>query len=426
MSIPITDNNRTSLTNPVLDNPFELTLGTVILVVFGMFMLLFGLLRFRIQTGELPFNPDSAYGLLLVLCSIQMITLGKTPFGTFHRNWILIILGFSTAILGTGACFIPGFLAGIIPELVGILMITGGFVLFLHLLFSKGRAQEWIRVPGILQHLTFACGFVYLTEILFGLVILFPWFFSGVSASLLSLVFSVSLFYLAWCIQKVSLVYPQKETADQTNSSVSHSKNRLFQVLFLEEVPLSIPVSFLLLLGVIFTECAVLLIPVSQGLYPFSRDSQFGLLMVIMAIQVLALGKTPLGVYKRSWILILIGLVVVSLGIYSCIIPGLLTGWMFFSLGIWNVITGSTGLGKILHPVVRTIQNPPDDLVFPSPAKKKLLRMVIILHLLTILFGINLIIPGLIPGEIVLGNLFILGILLILLAGMVGKVPTTV
>lgn len=52
--------------------------------------------------------------------------------------------------------------------------------------------------------------------------------------------------------------------------------------------------------------------------------------------------------------------------------------------------------------------------------------MVIILHLLTILFGINLIIPGLIPGEIVLGNLFILGILLILLAGMLGKVPTTV
>jgi len=406
----------------VLDSPCDLTLGTVILVVFGIFMLLFGLLMFLIQAGLLPFNPDSTFGLLLVLLSIQMITLGKTPFGTFRRTWIVLILGFSTAILGTGACFIPGFLAGIIPELVGLLMISGGVVLLLNLLFSEGRAKQWIRNPGILQHLTVACGFVYLIEIIFGLLILFPGLLPGISTGLLTLVFCAGLFYLAWCIQKLSQEYPPKERCP-SHSSDDKDTPGIIRFLLYHEASLSIPVSFILLLGIIFIECAVVLIPVDQGYYLFSRDSQFGLLMVIMAIQVLALGKTPFGVYKRSWFLVGIGILIVILGIHSCIVPGLLAGWMLSILGFWNLLTGSTGLGKIVIPVLQSYRSPPDKQVSLSPEKKNLLLTVIILHLLTMGFGMNLILPGLIPPLVVLANLFILGFLMIRLASMLRNIP---
>ncbi|MDD4470842.1 MAG: hypothetical protein PHT97_06775, partial [Methanoculleus sp.] len=44
----------------------DISLEVVILLVFGVFMLIFGLLLFRIHTGELPYSPDSTYGLFLV------------------------------------------------------------------------------------------------------------------------------------------------------------------------------------------------------------------------------------------------------------------------------------------------------------------------------------------------------------------------
>jgi len=405
----------------VLDNPVDLTLGTVILIVFGIFMLLYGLLIFLIQAGELPYNPDSTYGLLLVLISIQMITLGKTPFGTFRRTWFVLILGFSTAILGTGACFIPGFLSGIIPELVGFLMITGGIVLFLNLLLSEGRAKQWIRIPGILQHLTIACGFVYLTQIIFGCMILVPGSLPGISAGLLPLVMSAGLLYLAWCIQKLSQEYPPKE---RTSAETSENRDRtgILRVLLYHEASLSIPVSFILLLGIILIECAATLIPVHQGYYLFSRDSQFGLLMVIMAIQVLALGKTPFGVFRRSWTLIAIGILIAMLGMYSCIVPGLLAGWMLSILGCWNLLTGGTGLGKIVIPLVQPYRSGQDNTAALFPETKKIIGIVFVLHGLTVGFGMNLILPGFIPGLIVLANLFILGFLMIYLASILRNI----
>ena len=103
----------------------DLTLETVIILIFGIFMILFGLLGPVIQTGTLPYNPDGAYGLVLVLISLQIITLGKSPFGTYRRSWSLILLGISIAIIGTIACFIPGFIGDGVRILVGILMTAG-------------------------------------------------------------------------------------------------------------------------------------------------------------------------------------------------------------------------------------------------------------------------------------------------------------
>src|SRR5690554_3132624 len=78
----------------------DLSLEVVILLVFGVFMSLFGLLLLRIQTGELPYAPDSTYGLFLVIVSFQVITMGKTPFGDLRRSWAVILLGVGTAVVG--------------------------------------------------------------------------------------------------------------------------------------------------------------------------------------------------------------------------------------------------------------------------------------------------------------------------------------
>lgn len=190
----------------------DLSLEVVILLVFGVFMLLFGLLLFRIHTGELPYSPDSTYGLFLVIVSFQIITLGKTPFGDLRRSWPVIVIGICTAVIGMLACFIPGLLAEPVRILVGIMLFAGGIALLLQLFFAAEKARTWMKVPGILQQLTFACILVYVMSIILGLVTLLPDITTDRETAVLLIVYGIGFFYLSWCIQKATRLYPPAET----------------------------------------------------------------------------------------------------------------------------------------------------------------------------------------------------------------------
>jgi uncharacterized membrane protein HdeD (DUF308 family) len=197
--------------NPVVRAESELSLEVVILIVFGVFMLLFGLLLFRIQTGELPYAPDSTYGLFLVIVSFQVITMGKTPFGDLRRSWAVIVLGVCTAIVGMVACFIPGLLAEPVRILVGILLSAGGVALLVQLFLSKDKARVWLKVPGALQHLTVACGLVYVVSIVLGIITLLPGITTDTVTAVFLVIYGVGFFYLSWSIQKAGRLYPPGE-----------------------------------------------------------------------------------------------------------------------------------------------------------------------------------------------------------------------
>lgn len=197
--------------NPVVRAESELSLEVVILIVFGVFMLLFGLLLFRIHTGELPYAPDSTYGLFLVIVSFQVITMGKTPFGDLRRSWAVIVLGVCTAIIGMVACFIPGLLAEPVRILVGILLSAGGVALLVQLFLSKDKARVWLKVPGALQHLTVACGLVYVVSIVLGIITLLPGITTDYVTAVFLIIYGIGFFYLSWSIQKAGRLYPPGE-----------------------------------------------------------------------------------------------------------------------------------------------------------------------------------------------------------------------
>ena len=194
---------------PITRTESDLSLEVVILLVFGVFMLLFGLLLFRIHTGELPYAPDSTYGLFLVIVSFQIITMGKTPFGNLRRSWAVILIGVCTAVVGMAACFIPGLLAEPVRILVGILLSAGGAALLAQLFFSRDKARLWLKVPGILRHLTIACILVYVLSIVLGLVTLLPGITTDSVTAVLLIVYGIGFFYLAGCIQKANRLYPE-------------------------------------------------------------------------------------------------------------------------------------------------------------------------------------------------------------------------
>ncbi|ABN57059.1 MULTISPECIES: hypothetical protein [Methanoculleus] len=199
--------------NPVARAESDLSLEVVILLVFGVFMSLFGLLLFRIHAGELPYAPDSTYGLFLVIVSFQVITMGKTPFGDLRRSWAVILLGVCTAVVGMAACFVPGLLAGPVRILVGTLLFAGGIALLAQLFLSEDKARLWLKVSGILRHLTIACIIVYVMSIILGLVTLLPGITTDPQTAVLLIIYGIGFFYLAWCIQKVGRLYPQEGSA---------------------------------------------------------------------------------------------------------------------------------------------------------------------------------------------------------------------
>lgn len=206
------ENRQNKNNSSTLREESDLSFEVVILLVFGVFMLLFGLLLFGIHTGDLPYTPDSTYGLFLVIVSFQVVTMGRTPFGDFHRSWAVVVLGICAAVVGMVACFIPGTLTATVRILVGVLLSGGGAVLLLQLFLTEGRARTWLKVPGVLRHLTVACTGVYLLSVVLGLVTLLPGITTDPQTAVLLVLYGIFFFYLAWSLQNVARAYPRGET----------------------------------------------------------------------------------------------------------------------------------------------------------------------------------------------------------------------
>jgi len=401
----------------------DLSLEVVILLIFGVFWLLFGLLLFKIYTGDLPYNLDSTYGLFLVIVSFQMITMGKTPFGDLRRSWALVVIGMGTAILGIATCFIPGYFTKFVSTLVGIVLFAGGIALFMQLCISETKARLWIKIPGILRRLTIACALVYALTIISGLITLVPGLRADPRTAIVVMFYGMSFFYLAWCIRKVGRTYgPEKpdDSAPTIRSSDRADSQRRFSLLREASLPLSLAI--LILSGSLTILLGLLLFPVSLGMLPFSPDGQLGLLLTIMAIQMMTLGDTPLGQYTRSWFMIIIGIVFAGLGAVSCIVPGMLTGMIQILLGLLNIIGGAAFFIKRFLAKLHGTGTPAEAPIVVPPIVRRLAGTQIVVQLVSIAFGIYMLLPTLVPLLVAAGILVILGALLFILASLLRKV----
>jgi len=188
------------------------------------------------------------------------------------------------------------------------------------------------------------------------------------------------------------------------------------------DATLPLPLAILTLVGVLLVVLGLLLFPVNYGLIPFSADGQLGLLLVINAIQMMSLGETPLGQFKRSWLMIVIGTGFASIGIFSCIIPGILTDIIRILLGILNITGGAFLLSRLYIPILQNFLNPQAEPVDTPLMLKKMQNMQTILYIVSIAFGITMLIPGLVSGQIIAGIIIINGLLLFALGSIIKKV----
>jgi hypothetical protein len=396
-----------------MTHDLDLSLEVLVLIVFALFMALFGVLLVPIHIGALPYNPDATYGLFLVIVSFQIITLGKTPFGDFRRSWLLIAIGIGIAVLGMVACFIPGSLTGVARQSVGWLLLGGGLSLLAQLFIADDKARLWLKVDGVLRQLTLACTLVYALLAGLGAVTLVPGLATDAQTALVLIAAGAAFGYLAWCIWQVRQAYPPRPPPLGAAAGAPQS------FALLREAALPLSQAILILLGLLLSCLGLLLVPVSLGLLPFSADGQLGLLLTVMAIQILALGETPLGQFRRSWLLIVIGLGFAAAGVFSAIVPGLLTKALQSLLGLMNLLSGGVSLVKQQLP--RRGQSPPPAEV--PVLVRALTTTQTALNCVAIGFGVSVLMPGLVPGPVTAAILVLNGLLLFVLAFILGRLP---
>ncbi len=355
----------------------NLTLDVVILIIGGMAMLITGGLLFPVYDGKLPYYENGLYGLLLLIFALQMITLGKTPFGDMPRSKLLFALGTLIAAVGMATCFIP-----IVTPLPRILLLLcfapGGLLLLLQTCWAKDKLRSWATYGGVFWHLIIGCSAVYVLSMFIGLLLWKQSLLSKPLMALTILLFGVAILYLAGALWKIYRKYPEAQ---------QHPVG---------DIELSTDQAMLILMGVFLLMLGALLILANLGLLPFSISAQLGLLTVIFAVQTLASGSTPIGILPRSWPVVGLALFFAALGIVSCVIPDILVFPLTCIVGALNLLGGGTALIKMGVHRYRHADKPSEL----TPALLvRLFATQLTMNLLTVMFGASMLIPGLIHGP---------------------------
>jgi hypothetical protein len=355
-------------------------LEVVILLIAGLALLITGILLFPVSMGILHYYENGLYGLFLVLFALQTIGLGKTPFGDAPRSNVVVAFGIFIAGIGVITCFIPGILGSIPAISLFICFSLGGFSLLLQLFLDKEKYKNWIKHGGIFNHLIAGCGSVYLLSILIGLLVIKPSLINTKMVAVLVFIYGIAVIYLASILKSIYHKYPETETIARESAGLSTDK------------------VLILLLSVLMLILGLLLIPVCLGHIPFAPNAQLGLLMTIFAIQMMALGNTPVGPFPRNWLMFLLGLLFASLGIVSIIIPDILVSRLTVLVGLLNISGGIVSLWKTLTPLFQKGEKTqePSHLIL-----KKLFITQLTLGLLSVLFGTSMLVSNLLPGIVV-------------------------
>ncbi len=358
----------------------DLELEVVILFLAGMTMGIAGMLLFPVSTGALPYYENGLYGLLLFFFALQMVALGKTPFGDMKRSKPLLAVGVLVAAVGIVTCFVPDIFSQVPRLALAACFGLGGLAQLLRMFISRDKLPTWVKYGGILGHLAPACGAVYLLSMLIGLLVWKHDLLSVRMTAVAVLAYGAAILALGFLLSKVYRLYPEAAKNPDGEASLPIGK------------------AMILLTGVFMVILGTLLVPVNLGLIPFSGSAQLGLLVVILSIQMLASGSTPIGPFPRSWLMIALGFPFAALGVVSAIIPGILVPLLTLLIAVLNVTGGILGLKRTVAPMLNRGEGPRGPV---PPVLVRLTGVQVAMNLVSIMFGASMLIANLIPGRII-------------------------
>ncbi|NCC96679.1 MAG: hypothetical protein EOM02_07540 [Synergistales bacterium] len=345
----------------------------VMLAMAGVASITASALMLPISEGSLDYYENGLLGLILFFIAVQMVILGKGPFGDVRRNGRSIATGVFIGALGIVTCFIPDLLGPLPKVAISVCLGVGGAVMLVRLCIDRERLKLWIDLGGVFRRLPLFCGSVYSISMLLGFSVLsgkaVPY---GLYVALLG-VYGLSLIALSSALVRVYRDHPPIMEVSP-------------------EDPLDPPKAMMLLVGVFMVLLGLLLMPVSLGLLPFSSGAQLGLLMSIFAVQILAFGNTPVGAYTRSPAMVTLGLMCAVFGTASCMVPDLLVAFLVPTVGVLNLLGGAIGMARLW----KSRRDGPY-----IPILRKLRAVQVAVNLFSVLFGTSMLVSGLLPGTVI-------------------------
>ncbi len=375
------------------------------MTMFGIFSLLYGILLFPIMAGQLAYDSVGASALFVIIFALMMSFLGFTPIGAVHHSWLLFLMGLALAMLGALAFMSPGTLAGAINVVLGLILLVMGAVRLPTFLMKRTRGAA----PLPLAY-TVLFTLMHVICIVLGIWVLVPGLSSKYIRAVLLIILGVTQLVLG-----VLSFHIERETPGSIPSTVRSDLGKGRGLLS----PIDIPLKHMIML--LLATVMLLMVVISclgvMGLIPFDSERGSVLFIFITAMQIMLVGETPVKTFAPSRPLVGLGMGIAVLAMVACIIPGLLDQAFGIVLGITNLVMALCGLGH-MAALVRKVSGPGKKI---PGLIKNVIATSCTLYILLLGFATNLLVPGLIPGLLMLAILFFSGIMMIRLVSLLHK-----
>ncbi|KAF5086384.1 hypothetical protein DSECCO2_60180 [anaerobic digester metagenome] len=359
------------------NNEIKIPLDVIFLLACGVMMFVLGIVLLFVARGFFPHYQHGIYGLFLIICGLHLQILGKTPVRHTLRTWPVLAFGIIVTIIGLVSIFVPGILGDIPKILVIILYGAGGILLLLNIFLSNDMYQLW-KTHGkkVYTHLIYSYATVYIFTSFIVITTIIQIFLEIIHIELFAaffLLFSINLFYLAYNLQKPGQI------STESTIPISHSCMSLRTVMEMQY-------------GFFMLVSGSLLVLKSIGLIPFAYGAQMGTLVLLLGVQALVVGDMLTLQFDRNWLIILIGIIFVSFGTITIIVPDIFIIYLALFISLFNIMGGFYLLYRLLRPRSKSEK----ELYKPEGNDILILIFLVFLAILTgilmILIGMSLLI----------------------------------
>ncbi|MCX7828090.1 MAG: hypothetical protein N2315_02665 [Thermanaerothrix sp.] len=345
-------------------------------------------------------------GLMTFMFGLESTAIGRSPIGESGPGPLRLSFGMALMLLGMLTSFLPD-----TPEywsawVLALCFCAVGTAQGAEMAISKDKMRAWRAQGGMLKRLPAMCGTAYLLSFMLGLAIILAATgrLSEKSVWSITLAYGASMYALGIMLIRIRESYG----TDAPWTSL--------RIMPMGKAMMLVTGTFMAVLG-------ITLIPVSFGMIRFSSDAQMGLLLIIMSVQVMSTGSTPLGMSISSAAGIPLGIVMAALGTASSLVPGRLINLLTLLIAILNLAGGALGLKSLTRSKKETLAaiSNMGRARTPSPLVN-LWRVQLAMNGTSILFGASMLIRNLIPGWLVGMILTANGGLLVIMIGILDEV----
>lgn len=334
----------------------------ILMYLMGLLFLIagaYGLYQFYEGSDDI----GSIEGLLILLISLRIMS-GDTPFGTFRRSMYLSILGSMGIIVSVFDLLLPYTLVNLIQLITAIILTIYTVMCFIWAI--KGRENNGIILRSLCM--------------IFGILMIF----------VILMITDVLEFQdcLPYSILMITMGITMTGMACFRTNFPPHKEN---------EFPISSMTLFFT--GIVMLCNVFAIILMATGNAEMSMRGTMAIFLIILALRLISLGDTPFGQLNRSNIVVIIGIICMTLGMVAVIMPShFLYSVMAYTLGLLNLVEG-----------IKLIR-----MFFSNDKKiKKVKFRVGISGVATIFFGINMLLPGIFSGTMMLFTMALMAVTMI-------------